>query len=509
MKESVKLYYQKENKVFFLKRMLKVIGVSLFFTIGFVLFLSPFPLFSSDTTSKQSEKVISEAENKVIVKKTEEAYNKGDYFKAVEQINIGIELYQQTNTIPDNIKMLGEASYYSWINSIYKKSGVPSIRVYNKIILNLTLHPEILSQRILSLVDKIYEEEKALLENDRIIAIEKNDRNKLSKIQKQIYRLEQTKNDFKDVVDGNKTVKDFRRALKVEQEYKRAQTIKVFIIVLYILIFISLLILVIVIKRNHRKTILAQEQFETTMKVVSILNYTSSVDESPYSILKGGEQEKNSKDKVRSKRKSGLTDFESEEIAVTYFDDDEAKKKFLKLQNQCIELGEKIDKATERKRNSKKVSELVFKLCKASGVDDELALIYYCASMVYDAGFLSVAKNILQGEHLTIKERYEVRSHVQKAGEYFGFIPEDVRRIFLDAAEFHHENFDGKGYVSGLSGGKIPLIARFIRVSESYISLINSRSYKKIMDTDSALKELQKNSSIYDPKILALLEKVV
>ena len=46
-------------------------------------------------------------------------------------------------------------------------------------------------------------------------------------------------------------------------------------------------------------------------------------------------------------------------------------------------------------------------------------------------------------------------------------------------------------------------------MSESYISLINSRSYKKIMDTDSALNELKKNAGIYDPKILALLEKVV
>ena len=179
------------------------------------------------------------------------------------------------------------------------------------------------------------------------------------------------------------------------------------------------------------------------------------------------------------------------------------------LQNECIELGDKIDKATGRARNSKKVSELVFKLCKTAGVDDELALIYYCAAMVYDAGFLSISRNILRGEHLTIKERYEVRSHVQKANEYFGFIPESVRRIFLDAAEFHHENMDGKGYLAGLSNTKIPLIARFIRVAESYISLVNSRSYKKIMDANSALTELSKKSGIYDPKILVLLEKVI
>ena len=68
---------------------------------------------------------------------------------------------------------------------------------------------------------------------------------------------------------------------------------------------------------------------------------------------------------------------------------------------------------------------------------------------------------------------------------------------------------DGKGYLAGLSNTKIPLIARFIRVAESYISLVNSRSYKKIMDANSALTELSKKSGIYDPKILALLEKVI
>lgn len=509
MKEKLKLFYQKENSLQRLINVAKFFGTFMFLIMGVILFLSPLPIYSSDVNKEEPEHVISDVENELIISKTEEYYNKGEYLKAVDQINIGIELYQQVSKVPDNIVMLGEASYYSWINSIYKKSGVLPMRLYNKVILYLTLHPEIMSQRITSLVQKIYEGEKSLLENDRIIAIEKNDRIKLNKIQKQIYVLEQNKNDLENVVHGNKTVKEFKRALEVEQDYKKAQIVKILIIVLYILIFLSILILLIVIKHNHKKTIMAQEQFETTMKVVSILNYTPSSSESPYSVLNSGEQVKTSKDKNRSKRKTGLSDFESEEIAVSYFDDEDAKKKFLKLQNQCIDLGEKVDKVTERKRNSKKVSELVFKLCKASGVDDELALIYYCASMVYDAGFLSVSKSILQGEHLTIKERYEVRSHVQKAGEYFDFIPENIRRIFLDAAEFHHENFDGKGYVSGLSGNKIPLIARFIRVSESYISLINSRSYKKIMDTDSALNELKKNAGIYDPKILALLEKVV
>ena len=198
---------------------------------------------------------------------------------------------------------------------------------------------------------------------------------------------------------------------------------------LYILIFAAIVVLIVIIYRNHKRTLEAQKQFETTMKVVAILQRDTENGESPYQPLKSKTDDENENTAVKLRRRVGLSDFESEKLAVAYFDSETAKKDFLVLQNECIELGDKIDKATGRARNSKKVSELVFKLCKTAGVDDELALIYYCAAMVYDAGFLSISRNILQGEHLTIKERYEVRSHVQKANEYFGFIPESVRRI--------------------------------------------------------------------------------
>ena len=170
MKEKLKLFYQKENSLQRLINVAKFLGTFMFLIMGVILFLSPLPIYSSDVNKEEPEHVISDVENELIISKTEEYYNKGEYLKAVDQINIGIELYQQVSKVPDNIVMLGEASYYSWINSIYKKSGVLPMRLYNKVILYLTLHPEIMSQRITSLVQKIYEGEKSLLENDRIIA---------------------------------------------------------------------------------------------------------------------------------------------------------------------------------------------------------------------------------------------------------------------------------------------------------------------------------------------------
>lgn len=510
MRSDIKVVVKKEMKKSS-KRLLSCMGLFAFAVYGIILIGTPTSLYSvTKKANSELEKEVSMQEDDLILAKTNNYYNKGQYLKAVEEINISIEQHQDTNDISDGIRLMGEASYYAWINSLYKNSKVLKSHDYKKVIFYLTVHPEVMSPRISTLVEEIFHNQKLLLESEKMNQIDRNNNRAVEKTRKKIFKLEQAYNDLNDVVNGNKTVNEIHMAIKIENEYQRARNIKYMMMTLYCLIFIALISLILFIRDNHRKTIRAQEQFETTMKVVAILKTNFDDVESPYSPLTMSEiTTENSRAKGRSGKRSGLSDYESEKIAVAYFDSPDAKKNFLELQHQCIELGERIDRATGRKRNSKKVSELVFKLCKAAGVDDELALIYYCASMVYDAGFLSVPRNILQGEHLTIKERYEVRSHVQKAGEYYSFIPDDVRRIFLDASEFHHENMDGKGYLAGLSNSKIPLIARFIRVAESYISLVNSRSYKKIMDTESALKELGKKGGIYDPKIIALLEKIV
>ena len=115
----------------------------------------------------------------------------------------------------------------------------------------------------------------------------------------------------------------------------------------------------------------------------------------------------------------------------------------------------------------------------------------------------------MTGKDLTMKERQKIREHVQNAAEYFDFVPDQIKTIFLQAAEFHHENMDGKGYIAGLSGAKIPFIARVIRVCESYISLTSKRAYREIMDSDAAVKEMKSKAGIYDPKIIDLLEKVI
>lgn len=179
------------------------------------------------------------------------------------------------------------------------------------------------------------------------------------------------------------------------------------------------------------------------------------------------------------------------------------------LTAECEKLGEKIDEATFRRNNSKNVAELVYKTAFALGIPSDLAAIFYCAALVYDAGFLSLPPELLAAEEIGDSEREMLRSHASKAAKYLSFVPKEYRGVFVDAAKSHHENIDGSGYPEGLSGAEIPLIARLIRVCESYVSIASLRSWKEIRDKESAIAELEKNADFYDSKIVACLRAII
>lgn len=179
------------------------------------------------------------------------------------------------------------------------------------------------------------------------------------------------------------------------------------------------------------------------------------------------------------------------------------------LVSTCEQLGEKIDAATFRRNHSRNVAELVYKVAYASGVSAELASIYYCAALVYDAGFLSLPAELLSAREIGDEEREMLKSHAEKAAKYLSFVPQEYRAIFIDAAKSHHENIDGSGYPEGLSGAEIPFIARLIRVCESYVSIASVRGWHEIRDRESAIAELEKKGELYDSKIVACLRSII
>ncbi len=190
-------------------------------------------------------------------------------------------------------------------------------------------------------------------------------------------------------------------------------------------------------------------------------------------------------------------------------DTEQGKQEILDLADKCVEIGEKIDAHTDRRNNSKLISELVYKISTRLNLDNETCTLYFCAAMVYDIGFLDVPEEYFRAEILNTSERKILKAHVKRGKDHLNFVSDRHRIYFEEACTYHHENQDGTGYPEGLVGDKIPLIARIIHVVESYNSLVNPRSYHKILDKTSAISDLRRQTGRYDTEIIEILASII
>jgi HD-GYP domain-containing protein (c-di-GMP phosphodiesterase class II) len=58
------------------------------------------------------------------------------------------------------------------------------------------------------------------------------------------------------------------------------------------------------------------------------------------------------------------------------------------------------------------------------------------------------------------------------------------------AVLYHHERWDGDGYPEGLTGRRIPLVARIVAVADVYTSLRARRAYKPTLTRREAAAEM-------------------
>ena len=79
-----------------------------------------------------------------------------------------------------------------------------------------------------------------------------------------------------------------------------------------------------------------------------------------------------------------------------------------------------------------------------------------------------------------------------------------------EGALYHHERYDGRGYVHGLKGEEIPLNARIIGIADAFDAMTANRVYRKKLDMDYVLSELQRGRGTqFDPKLVDLMLKLI
>ena len=86
-------------------------------------------------------------------------------------------------------------------------------------------------------------------------------------------------------------------------------------------------------------------------------------------------------------------------------------------------------------------------------------------------GYLTESEILVMQEHVSIgAESLEKTVQLTESGSFLSMAAEIAR--------YHHERFDGSGYMEGLSGDDIPLPARIVAVADVYDALTSARVYK-------------------------------
>jgi diguanylate cyclase (GGDEF)-like protein len=136
---------------------------------------------------------------------------------------------------------------------------------------------------------------------------------------------------------------------------------------------------------------------------------------------------------------------------------------------------------------------------------NDLVLLAY----LHDIGKMSIPDSILtKNTKLSNQEWETMKKHPEFGADFVKRIPD--LKSSADGILSHHENWDGTGYPKGISGEDIPLVARIIRVVDSYDAMTNTRSYNIVKTGREALEEIKKYSGTqYDPEIVDVFIQII
>lgn len=403
-----------------------------------------------------------------------------------------LNLFAQADTSELAKKTLVQA------NEAYEQEDYDS--AYKKINMALSFTPDLdKAPNVVIIARTIYKKvlEKVLEEQDTVRLLEiENDLQKYPKIVNSDLELLIKQINTKSVVETEKINIEL-----VEKNNRTMQKLIATVIIFFTLMLCVIVAIIIIIRLALKKQHRQQEMY-----IAAIQNLAENQNKANQLLIGGMTDLYGSMPLLQLggqevwKPAMGIPEY-------TFSEEDQEMLKELAI--KCEDIGSQVDQITHRKNNSKNVSELVYKLSIGLGLSKGMALLNFCASMVYDAGFLGIDPELLTAPSLNDEQKEILRNHVMLAQNYLDFVPKKYWSVFEDAVKKHHENIDGSGYPKGLEGEAIPQIARLIRVAESYVSLSSKRDYREPLDKESAVEVLRSQPQYYDKAVVEALDRIV
>ena len=182
--------------------------------------------------------------------------------------------------------------------------------------------------------------------------------------------------------------------------------------------------------------------------------------------------------------------------------DDELDKSYqssLEDWSQALEAGQ-VDNNTHTGR----VVKLALALAKKLGLSPQETADLRRGMLVHDIGVMAIPDTILfKPGNYSPEEFAVVKQHVR-----FGYDMLSPLRSSpgtLDIVRYHHERWDGSGYLEGLRGVEIPLLARVAAIIEVWDGTTSDRPNRVAWSREQARQYLlDQSGKMFDPQIVGV-----
>lgn len=154
-----------------------------------------------------------------------------------------------------------------------------------------------------------------------------------------------------------------------------------------------------------------------------------------------------------------------------------------------------------------RVARLCHHLGESVGISSEELEILYKSGLYHDVGKSTVPYKILEKKgSLNNEERDWMDGHVEH-GEKLALMCSEpqIARII----KYHHENWDGTGYLDRLKGEVIPLASRIIRIADVIDALLTNRVYNSAWSDKEVLDYLNREKGkLFDPHLVETICRI-
>ena len=158
--------------------------------------------------------------------------------------------------------------------------------------------------------------------------------------------------------------------------------------------------------------------------------------------------------------------------------------------------------------HSERVALISRRLAGELGISEQQIERIYMAGILHDVGKIGVPEAVLhKAGKLTNEEFDQMKKHPQIGAR----ILSDIKQVedLIPGVLYHHERYDGKGYPTGLSGEKIPIMGRIICIADCFDAMTSNRTYRRALPLEVAMIELRRCAGTqFDPAMVEAFLRV-